>query len=228
MTGFDILVLIVVGVSALLAFARGFVREVLSMLALVLGILAALWGLPVFRDGARDHIDPPWMADVVLVVVLFLLVYVGVRVVTGRIHEWIHDSEPLGMLDRSAGLLFGAARGFVVLALGVLAVTTVARPELQPKFLTEARFYPLLALMADSLRHLAPEATTAATGLARDASEAGNRLAGERAAARGSGTDSTDSPVDGAPATGQNAPAMEVEAAGAPDRSAPAPGPEER
>jgi membrane protein required for colicin V production len=222
MTGFDILVLIVVGVSALLAFARGFVREVLSMLALVFGVLAALWGLPVFRDGAREHIDPPWMADVVLVVVLFLVVYVGVRVLTGRIHEWVHDSEPLGMLDRSAGLLFGVARGFVILALGVLAVTSVARAELQPKFLTEARFYPLLALMGDSLKHLAPEATTAATGLARDASEAGNRMAAERAGQGATGTDSADSSVDGAPSSGQKAAADQAGRSGAPEDDAPA------
>ena len=39
MNGFDILVLIVVGISALLAFARGFVRELLSMAALVIGCL---------------------------------------------------------------------------------------------------------------------------------------------------------------------------------------------
>jgi membrane protein required for colicin V production len=224
MTGFDILVLIVVGVSALLAFARGFVREILSMLAFVLGVLAALWGLPVFRDGARGAIDPPWMADIVLVVVLFLVVYIGVRVITGRIHEWVHDSEPLGILDRSAGLLYGAARGFIVLALAVLAVTSVARPELQPKFLTEARFYPLLALMADSLKHLAPEATTAAGDLAQGASEAGNRLAEERAGTADAQTDGADSDVDAAGGNGQNAGAnADTDAKGAPGEPDPPP-----
>lgn len=217
MTGFDILVLIVVGISALLAFARGFVREVLSMLAFVLGVLAALWGLPVFRDGARAHVEPPWMADIILVVVLFLVVYIGVRVITGRIHEWVHDSEPLGILDRSAGLLYGAARGFIVLALGVLAVTSVARPELQPRFLTEARFYPLLALMADSLKHLAPEASTAASDLAAGASEAGNRIAAERAGTADAQTDGADSGVDGASASGQNGATDAKGASGEPD-----------
>jgi membrane protein required for colicin V production len=177
MTGFDILVLVIVAVSALLAFARGFVREVLSMMALVLGVLAAIWALPVFRDPVRGMIQPGWMADTILVVVIFLLIYVAVRVMTGFLHEWVHDSEPLGVLDRTAGLLFGVARGFVVLGVAVLLVTSVARTDMLPKFLTEAKFYPLLVLTGDSLRHLAPGAGEAVSDMARGAAEAGADLA---------------------------------------------------
>lgn len=181
MTGFDILVLVIVGVSALLAFARGFVREVLSMLALFFGVIAALWGLPVFREPVRAMIEPGWMADTILVVVIFLLVYVAVRVMTGFLHEWVHDSEPLGVLDRTAGLLFGVARGFAVLGIAVLLVTSVARTDMLPKFLTEAQFYPALVLTGDALRHLAPGAGTAMTDMARGAAEAGADMAVEGA-----------------------------------------------
>jgi membrane protein required for colicin V production len=133
--------------------------------------------LPVFREPVRGMIEPGWMADTILMVVIFLLVYVAVRVMTGFLHEWVHDSEPLGVLDRTAGLLFGVARGFVVLGAGVLLVTSVARTDMLPKFLTEAKFYPLLVLTGDSLRHLAPGASEAVSDMARGAAEAGADMA---------------------------------------------------
>lgn len=177
MNGFDILVLIIVGISALLAFARGFVRELLSMAALVIGVLAAVWGLPAFREAVRSMLQPNWVADTATVVGIFLLVYIAVRVLTGRIHEWVHDSEPLGILDRSAGILFGVARGFVIAAIPVLLLNSVAKKEMRPKFITEAHLYPFLAITAEGIKAFTPSATKSATDLAKNAATAGEEVA---------------------------------------------------
>jgi membrane protein required for colicin V production len=194
MTGFDIVILAVVAISALLAFARGFVREALSMAAMFIAILAVLWGFPLMRTPMRDVIETGWIADAVTIGVIFILVYIAVRVATGRIHEWVHDSEPLGILDRTAGLLFGVARGFVLMAVAALVVTSVAPPSMLPKALKEAKFYPVVMLTADALKHLAPQAGQAATDMARTAKTAGEDLAG---IPRGT-TNSLNSSVDGA------------------------------
>jgi membrane protein required for colicin V production len=178
MTGFDIVILLVVAISALLAFARGFVREALSMAAMFIAILAVLWGFPMLRMPMRDMIETGWIADAVTIGTIFILVYIAVRVATGRIHEWVHDSEPLGILDRTAGLLFGVARGFVLMAVAALVVTSVAPPSMLPKTLKEAKFYPVVMLTADALKHLAPQAGQAATNMARSAKSAGEDLAG--------------------------------------------------
>jgi membrane protein required for colicin V production len=192
MTGFDIIILLVVAVSALLAFFRGFVREALSMAAMFIAILAVLWGFPMLRTPMRDLIETGWVADVVTVGLIFVLVYIAVRVATGRIHEWIHDSEPLGILDRTAGLLFGVARGFVLMAVAALVVTSVAPPSMLPKALREAKFYPVVMLTADALKHLAPQAGQAATDMARGASAMGEGLAGTRS----NPTNALNSPLD--------------------------------
>lgn len=178
MTGFDIVILLVVAVSALLAFARGFVREALSMAAMFIAILAVLWGSPLLRPPMREIIETGWIADAVTIGVIFILVYIAVRVATGRIHEWVHDSEPLGILDRTAGLLFGVARGFALMAVAALVVTSVAPPSMLPKSLKDAQFYPVVMLTADALKHLAPQAGQAATDMARSAKTAGEDLAG--------------------------------------------------
>jgi membrane protein required for colicin V production len=203
-TVFDVIILGVVALSALLAFARGFVREALSMAALFVAVLAVLWGFPVFREPMRGLIETGWMADVATVGGIFLLVYIAVRVATGRIHEWVHDSEPLGILDRTAGLLFGVARGFVLMAIGALVVTSIAPTSMLPKSLKEAQFYPVVMLTADGLKHLAPQAGQAATDMARGAAQAGESLAESRKTDAGE-TPDTESSVDGERGNGQKA-----------------------
>jgi membrane protein required for colicin V production len=193
MTGFDIVILAVVAISALLAFARGFVREALSMAAMFIAILAVLWGFPLLRTPMRGLIETGWMADAATIGIIFILVYIAVRVATGRLHEWVHDSEPLGILDRTAGLLFGVARGFVLMAVAALVVNSVAPPSMLPKSLKEAQFYPIVMLTADGLKHLAPQAGKAATTIARNAKSAGEDMAGVR---RGP-TNALTSSVDG-------------------------------
>jgi membrane protein required for colicin V production len=199
MTGFDIVILAVVAVSAVLAFARGFVREALSMAAMFIAILAVLWGFPLMRTPMRGVIETGWMADAVTIGVIFVLVYIAVRVATGRIHEWVHDSEPLGILDGTAGLLFGVARGFVLMAVAALVVTSVAPPSMLPKSLKEAQFYPVVMLTADALKHLAPQAGQAATDMARTAKNAGEDLAGIPRESGSETTNALTSGVDGAP-----------------------------
>jgi membrane protein required for colicin V production len=199
MTGFDIVILAVVAISAVLAFARGFVREALSMAAMFIAIIAVLWGFPLMREPMRGVIETGWMADAATVGIIFVLVYIAVRVATGRIHEWVHDSEPLGILDRTAGLLFGVARGFALLAVAALVVTSVAPPSMLPKAFREAQFYPVVMLTADALKHLAPQAGQAATDMARGAAAAGENLAEGRRTHSDNPTNELNSSVDEQP-----------------------------
>ncbi len=197
MTGFDIVILAVVAISAVLAFARGFVREALSMAAMFIAVIAVLWGFPLMREPMRGAIETGWMADAATIGIIFVLVYIAVRVATGRIHEWVHDSEPLGILDRTAGLLFGVARGFALLAVAALVVTSVAPPSMLPKSFREAQFYPVVMLTADALKHLAPQAGQAATDMARGAAAAGEGLAQGRRTGSVNPTNELNSSVDG-------------------------------
>jgi membrane protein required for colicin V production len=203
MNGFDIAILGIVAISALLAFARGFVREALSMAAMFVAILAVLWGFPLLRAPMRGMISTGWLADAATVGGIFIIIYVAVRVATGRIHEWIHDSEPLGILDRTAGLLFGVARGFALVGVACLVVTSIAPPSMLPKSFQEARFYPMVMLTADALKHLAPQAGQAATNMARGAAAAGEGLAQSQ---KSDTAKKVDSSVDGEPRKAQKAP----------------------
>lgn len=182
MNGFDVVAILIVLASALLAMARGFVREVLSIAALIAGALGVLWAFPVFRETVRTAIEPGWLADIATVAGIFLAIYIAVTLVTIQIHKAVHSVGPIGFLDRSAGFAFGLVRGFAILGLAVIILRAAAPADLVPKWLTESRLYPVVSLSADALAAFAPKARDKAGELATDATEAGEAEAQRRAA----------------------------------------------
>ncbi len=73
MTWVDLVVLAVLAVSALLAFMRGLVREVLGLAAWVGAIFAGVWALPRVRPQFQQWLgQSPWV-DPVAFAVVFLL-----------------------------------------------------------------------------------------------------------------------------------------------------------
>ena len=73
MTWVDAVVLAVLALSALLAFSRGLVREVLSLGAWVGAIFAAVWALPRVRPQVHQWIgESPWVDPVAFALVFIV------------------------------------------------------------------------------------------------------------------------------------------------------------
>lgn len=152
---FDIAVIGVVLISTIIAFARGFVREVLSVAAFIAAALAALWASPAAAPAVRNLIQPDWLAYLLVVMGIFLVVFIGVTLVTHSLTSMLHKSDSVGIVDRVLGLGFGAARGVLLMAL-VLILYNVAVATPAP-WMTEARSYPLIAKTGLALQSLADE-----------------------------------------------------------------------
>jgi len=91
---------------------------------------------------------------------IFIVVFIVITLLTSTVAKAAHKSGEIGALDRGAGLLFGAARGVLVLALFVLLMRhiTGAPQAPMPDWLSGARTYPVLAKAADALDVFVPEA----------------------------------------------------------------------
>ena len=156
-TGGDILVLVVLLLSGALAFARGFVREALSIAAWVGAAVITVFALPVASPVVRDFIDNPVVADFIAGVLIFIALLVGLSVAGHFATKAIRDSA-LNMLDRSLGLAFGLVRGVILLGLGyMLYVWLVPDSDNHPDWFREARTLPLVEEAADILRVVVPE-----------------------------------------------------------------------
>ncbi len=155
-TGGDILVLLVLLLSGLLAFARGFVREALSIAAWVGAALITVFALPYASPPLRDFIDNPLVADFIAGVLIFILSLIGLSVGGHFATKAIRDSA-LNMLDRSLGLVFGLLRGIILVSLGyMLFVWLVPDTDDHPDWFSEARTLPLVEEAADILRVVVP------------------------------------------------------------------------
>ncbi|MBI3524405.1 MAG: CvpA family protein [Betaproteobacteria bacterium] len=118
-TGFDWVVVTVVLLSSLLGLWRGLVSEVLALLAWVAAFFAArTWG------GLAAEFLSAWLRDpgvrqvagFAAVFVLTLLLFAALRFLLAGFLRMIG----LGLADRFLGMLFGAARGLLMVLAGVL------------------------------------------------------------------------------------------------------------
>ena len=126
LNGFDTAVLVLLLVSALFAFGRGFLREVISILALIAAVIATLFVYGQFRYAMRDVISPTELADGVLIFGVFAVSYFVAMLILGKLRNTIDGDGP-GFLDRLFGAGFGVARGLILAALVVMALTAKHR-----------------------------------------------------------------------------------------------------
>lgn len=160
MTGFDIIVLLIVGVAAVGGFLRGFVQEVLSLAAWILAIFAIHYLHTPLYDWLEPKIGTPSGAAVLAFALLLLIPYAGMKLIAGRMGESTRTSL-LGPVDRVLGFGFGAIKGAVVVtcafALLVLGYDTVWGYQGRPTWITTARTYPLVNASATELVQLIAE-----------------------------------------------------------------------
>ncbi len=166
--GLDLAVGIVLLISALLAFMRGFVHEVLSIAAWIGALLAAIYGTALLQPISHDIIPLAWAADAAAAVVIFLAVVFVLSMVTHALAKTIQASA-LNNLDRTLGFVFGIARAMVILAVGLLLMNWLMDVQDRPDWMAKAKTLPLIELTADGMVALIPEALMAAEDMADSA-----------------------------------------------------------
>jgi membrane protein required for colicin V production len=164
LTLFDIIVLSLLGVSALIGFVCGALREVTTVIAFVIAAFAALYGLHYVGLAARSALHPAWLGNIAALLVVFLMVYVVIRVISAGMIRGVHATR-LGMLDRLAGGGLGLGRGLIVLGLINLAIHLAPRAEGMPGWIVDAKLYPLSEKCGAVVRAIAPKGSQMAKRL---------------------------------------------------------------
>ncbi|MGH6888053.1 MAG: CvpA family protein [Rhizomicrobium sp.] len=145
----------VVIVSTVVAVLRGFVREVLSILAWTCAAVAAIWLGPRAALLLRAHVSTPFLAPVLAYAGIFLLVLIPLAFLSARV-AWSVRQSPIGTVDRCLGVPFGIVRGLVIAGLAYLAVSLVVPFSEQPTWLTRARLMPVVKESSDVISSLLP------------------------------------------------------------------------
>jgi len=157
MTWIDGLVLVVIALSALVAFSRGFLREALG-LAAWLGAAWFAWATRGLTEPlvAQLAIDPLWIGEWIAIGVVFLVALLLIRVVA----TWAADVASGGAfttVDRVLGLGFGAARGALLLVAAYIAAgVLLPAVDRWPTSVRDAASLPRIAAGAGWLTSFAP------------------------------------------------------------------------
>ncbi|MSP83061.1 MAG: CvpA family protein [Alphaproteobacteria bacterium] len=154
----DLIVLGVLVLSAVLAFARGFTREVFAVAswAAAGGATWALFQLNPVEPFWRAWVQPDDLADAIAGLVVFLIVLVIATLIARTIAHAIARSA-LGPLDRSLGFVFGLARGAFIACLAYLVMEHLMPAEERPPWIATAKSTPLLTKGSSWLLGFAPE-----------------------------------------------------------------------
>ena len=154
MSAFDLIVIGIVGLSTVFAFWRGLIRVVMSLVALIAAVLAAIQFSPAVATVLPALGDP-----VTGYLAAFALIFIGVALV-GALLGWVLSRAiraiGLGFVDRLLGAVFGVARGVLIVVIAVLlaGLTTLPRQE----WWQNALLAPPLVIAALSLRPWLPRA----------------------------------------------------------------------
>ena len=140
MNGLDYAILAIVGLGALSGLTRGALRMATSILALVLGIYAALVYYQRAAELAQRYLATnPMMSDVIGYAAIFLIVYIAIEYVGGRITRLVQMIH-LSWIDRVAGGILGASIGALLAGLVVVLLTAALPPD--PPLLRDSKLAP--------------------------------------------------------------------------------------
>ena len=148
LTGLDIIVLLAIGGAAVLGFVRGFVTEVLALLAWLLVVLAIKLLHTPLAELLAGAVGTPQGGAVLAFAILAGASYFGGRLIANTVGGHTRKSI-LGPIDRALGLGFGALKGLILASVAfllvVLVVDTVGGgPAKRPEWIRSSTTYPML------------------------------------------------------------------------------------
>ncbi len=152
----DIIVIVILLLSGILAFVRGLVHETLSIGAWIGAAAVTLYLFPFAQPIARDYIAIELAADITAGVSIFLVALILFSILSRALSRQVQESS-LGALDRTLGLLFGFLRGAVIVCIAWLVLVWLLPPDERPGWITEAKSRPLIERGAAFLQALIPE-----------------------------------------------------------------------
>jgi len=152
----DIVLIVVMLISGLLAMVRGFMREVLSITAWILAAAATLYSYSKLLPLAKQYFNNDIVATVAVVGGVFLITLLVVSVLTIRISDMVLDSR-VGALDRTLGFLFGLARGLIIVVVAFQFFIWLVPDRSQPEWVRSAKSRVVLTSTGNWLMSMLPD-----------------------------------------------------------------------
>ena len=158
MTALDMALLLLMGGMAVMGFLRGFVQEVLSLLAWGVAVIAVRLFLAPVADLAGLWIGAGAAASLLAFAGLFALTFFAGKLIAGKVGQGVRSSL-VGPVDRVLGAGFGALKGLVIATLSFLAFSLgyqffFGKEGGLPGWISTSRSFPLLNASGEAMSQM--------------------------------------------------------------------------
>ncbi|MER1967218.1 CvpA family protein [Castellaniella sp. GW247-6E4] len=161
MTSFDYIAIAVLVLSALIGLMRGFVREILSLIAYVVAFISSIWWGPGLSGWLVQYIENGLLRTIAAYGAMFLIALMLIGLLNIALGALL-DRTGLTPADHGLGAVFGTVRGLlIVLALvGLAGYTELPREPWWQEARTSAAavrgFQQIKSLLPPSLAQWLP------------------------------------------------------------------------
>ena len=155
LTAFDVAVLLIVGLSVLISLLRGVTQDVLMTASWVGAAVITYYGFGYARGLARQTIETGLLADAAALGVVFIVPLIGFKLLAAAVADRLPGGR-IGALERIGAVLFGVARGAVIVSVAYLFLPVVWARDEQPDWIEEAMVLPYVQDGAELLQPLVP------------------------------------------------------------------------
>ena len=152
LTSLDILLLVPLLWAVFKGFKNGFIKEVFSLAALILGIFITY----KFSYFAEEKLDGMFAAHYLAFVVTFFAVLIGVHFVGVLVDKVIKLAVP-NFLNRLLGICFGIAKWLFICSILLIMLKAIDTKQkiLTPKLTGKSLFYPYVEKSTHFIAHWA-------------------------------------------------------------------------
>jgi len=153
---FDVVVISILLLSALLSFFRGFMREVLSLGTWAGASMLTLYAYPTVASYLGTKLNNSQVAYGVASIGTFLAALLILSIIGAILLKYLKPSNEVGMVDNTLGLIFGVLRGVLLVSIGFYIMSLFLLPEDYPPWVQDAATTPYVEEVATLIGEIAP------------------------------------------------------------------------
>ncbi|MCD4678550.1 MAG: CvpA family protein [Desulfobacula sp.] len=148
MNAFDIIVIVIISFCLIRGLFKGLIGELSGIIGVVAGFYAAYTYYPLIAVYAEKWIENSGIRNLIAFFLLFCAVLSIVSLIAILIRKFL-NLVFLGWVDRTFGLIFGAAKGLLVVSVVFIMITTFLPKS--SNILTGSKLSPYIAKISKAM-----------------------------------------------------------------------------
>ena len=151
----DILIIILTIISMIYGYSRGLIKEILSILSLLISVYVSINVYPKISLFIKEYIEMAALADSISFALMFLFLYSLINIFSNFIVSSITNT-PIRILDKNFGILFGFFRALLIFSLlNILLYWTLWKKN-KPVWLNNSKSMILINYTSNKLIQILP------------------------------------------------------------------------